>query len=85
MARKSPHIIPRGLTKRHAADYLGVSQTYFDKLLDAGTLQPPRVIGSVKRFDVRDLDDVFDALPYDQEEDDDDDGPNPLLSESLMS
>lgn len=53
----------RGLSRTEAAMYLGISGTTFDKLRDQGQIEPPRLIGGRKLWDIRDLDVAFDALP----------------------
>lgn len=53
----------RGLSRQEAAEYLGVSPTTFDAMRAAGQIEPPRIIGSRKLWDIRDLDMAFEALP----------------------
>jgi hypothetical protein len=53
----------RGLSRDEAAAYLGVSPSTFDTLRDAGKVEPPRLIGARKLWDIRELDLAFDALP----------------------
>jgi hypothetical protein len=43
--------------------YLGISGTTFDDLRRQGQIEPPRLIGGRKLWDIRDLDVAFDALP----------------------
>jgi hypothetical protein len=53
----------RGLSREEAAIYLGISGTTFDQMRDDGLIEPPRIIGGRKLWDIRDLDIAFDALP----------------------
>jgi predicted DNA-binding transcriptional regulator AlpA len=61
-------ILPRLLRRQHAAGYLGVSVTYFDRLVRDGTVPPPkRLAEGVRAWDRFDLDAVVDALESDGE------------------
>lgn len=60
---KSRTVPRRGLSRQEAAEYLGVSPTTFDTMRAAGQVEPPRLIGARKLWDIRDLDMAFDALP----------------------
>lgn len=53
----------RGLSRHEAATYLGVSVTLFDRLREGKQIAPPKIIGTRKLWDIRDLDMAFDALP----------------------
>jgi hypothetical protein len=53
----------RGMSRQDAAEYLGISTTKFDELRAAGQIEPPRLIGTRKLWDIRDLDMAFEALP----------------------
>jgi hypothetical protein len=48
--------------------YIGISAGKFDELRKAGTMPEPRLIGTRKIWDIRDLDRCFDALPYENEQ-----------------
>lgn len=60
---KSRPIPRRGLSREEAAIYLGVSAGKFDEMRSTGQIEPPRLIGARKLWDIRDLDMAFDALP----------------------
>jgi hypothetical protein len=51
------------LSRVEAAAYLGISPSKFDEMRRDGRVGPARLIDSRKVFDVRMLDDVFEALP----------------------
>jgi predicted DNA-binding transcriptional regulator AlpA len=56
----------RLLRRVAAAEYLSISPSFFDQLVKAGKVPPPRVIaGKVKAWDRKDLDGVADDSPYD--------------------
>jgi hypothetical protein len=59
------------LSRVEAAAYLGISPSKFDEMRRDGRVGPARLIDSRKVFDVRMLDDVFDALPLEDHESDD--------------
>jgi predicted DNA-binding transcriptional regulator AlpA len=54
---------PRGLARGEAATYVGVSSSFFDKLVEDGLMPTPKHIGSRRVWDRLELDDAFDALP----------------------
>lgn len=63
-ARTIERPIPRrGLSREEAAIYLGVSPSKFDELRKDGRVGPAKLIDSRKIWDVRDLDEAFDAFP----------------------
>jgi hypothetical protein len=66
--RRTP-IQPRGLCRVAAALYIGVSPTKFDGLVEDGRMPQPKRIDARKIWDVRQLDDAFEALPSDDYED----------------
>jgi hypothetical protein len=53
----------RGLSRDEAAIYLGISVGSFDQMREAALIDPPRIFGTRKLWDIRDLDLAFDALP----------------------
>jgi len=53
----------RGLSRVEAAIYLGVSPAKFDELRKDGRVGAAKLIDSRKVWDVRALDEAFDALP----------------------
>jgi hypothetical protein len=62
----------RGLSRVEAAMYLGISPSKFDGMRKDRRIGPAKVIDGRKVFDVRMLDEIFDALPdenHDEAED----------------
>jgi hypothetical protein len=53
----------RGLSHAEAAIYVGIGESKFDQLREAGLMPAPRRVGDRKLWDVRELDLAFDALP----------------------
>lgn len=53
----------RGLRRAEAATYVGVSPSKFDDLVDDRRMPAPRVLDGCMVWDVREIDDAFDALP----------------------
>jgi predicted DNA-binding transcriptional regulator AlpA len=62
-------IQPRGLSRVAAANYVGISPTTFDQLVKDGRMPPPKRINSRTIWDIRQLDEAFEALPSDKYED----------------
>jgi len=58
----------RGLSRVEAAQYVGISPSKFDELVEDGRMPRPRRIDKRKLWDVIELDLAFDALPRDDEE-----------------
>lgn len=56
-------LIPRGLSRREAAAYIGVSPTFFDLLVKDGRMPVPKRINTRTIWDRLTLDDAFEALP----------------------
>lgn len=67
-------LAPRGLKRHEAAAYIGVGVSKFDEMVRDGRMPQPRRIDARKVWDLRELDQHFDALPSDGEEQD---GDNP--------
>lgn len=55
----------RGLSMIEAAAYIGVGTTKFYDMVTAGEMPLPRLIGTRKVWDIRDLDRAFDELAHD--------------------
>jgi predicted DNA-binding transcriptional regulator AlpA len=55
-------IEPRGLSRVEAADYVGVSPSLFDAMVDDGRMPPPKRINARVVWDRFKLDEAFDAL-----------------------
>lgn len=56
-----------GLGRMEAAAAIGVSATFFDGMVEAGQMPPPRLIGDRRVWDVDDLRAAFKSLPRDGE------------------
>jgi excisionase family DNA binding protein len=63
---------PRGLSRKQAAEYIGVSPSHFDKLLHDGVMPPPKRLGGRVVWDRHQLDRAFNALDADSSWHDDD-------------
>jgi predicted DNA-binding transcriptional regulator AlpA len=61
----------RGLSRMAAAAYVGISPTTFDQLVKDGRMPPPKRINSRTVWDIRQLDEAFEALPSDDYEEHD--------------
>jgi len=46
-----------------AADYIGCSPRMFDNMVKSGSMPSPRLIGTKKVWDTRELDEFFENLP----------------------
>ncbi len=55
--------MPRGLNRREAAYYVGVSPSFFDILVKDGRMPTPKKVNSRVLSDSVTLDEAFDALP----------------------
>ena len=55
--------MPRGLSRREAAYYVGVSPSFFDILVKDGRMPAPKRINSRVLWDRVTLDEAFEALP----------------------
>ncbi len=65
--------VPRGLSRVHAAAYVGVSPSTFDKLVEAGQMPGPKRLRNRVIWDRHQIDIAFDALPGGQAEGEDED------------
>ena len=61
-------IVPRGLSRGEAAVYIGVGTSKFDEMVGDGRMPPPKRIDSRKVWDRRRLDEAFEALPGDDDQ-----------------
>jgi excisionase family DNA binding protein len=61
----------RGLSREEAASYLGISPSKFDELRKDGRVGAARLIDGRKVWDIRALDQAFDALPHEGDDTDD--------------
>ena len=68
-ARAVPPPARRGLSRVVAAGYVGVSPTKFDQLVEDGLMPKPKTIGRRRVWDLRAVDQAFDALPSEDDED----------------
>lgn len=70
MKREAPHtLLPRGLSRDEAAEYVGVGTTLFDEMVMDGRMPAPKEINSRRVWDRHKLDRYFDALPGGDDED----------------
>jgi len=58
-----PSLPPRGLSRAQAAAYIGVSPTLFDEMVADQRMPKPKMLNSRTVWDLRRLDEAFDALP----------------------
>ena len=64
MSNRIARAIPRrGLSRVEGAAYLGISPSKFDEMRKDGRIGPAKLIDGRKVFDIRMLDEAFDALP----------------------
>jgi hypothetical protein len=63
---------PRGLSREDAARWIGASPSKFDQMRKDGRIGPAKLIDGRKVWDVRALNDAFDALPSEAGKADDD-------------
>lgn len=66
MAKQSalpPSLPPRGLARAEAAEYIGVSPSLFDVMVDDGRMPKPKLINRRTVWDRLRLDAAFVALP----------------------
>jgi len=57
-----PSLVPRGLSRAQAAEYIGVGVTKFDEMVDDGRMPRPKRIDGRIVWDRIKLDEAFDAL-----------------------
>ncbi len=69
MVDRVADIAPRGLQLAQAARYIGIGVTKFNEMVADGRMPKARRIDARKVWDCRELDDAFDALPHDGEDD----------------
>jgi excisionase family DNA binding protein len=64
MKRDAPHtLLPRGLSREEAAEYIGVGASKFDQMVADGRMPQPKIIDARRVWDRHRLDSAFDALP----------------------
>ena len=56
---------PRGLSRTAAAEYIGISSSLFDEMVDDKRMPQARVINRRRVWDRHELDAAFDELPHD--------------------
>ncbi|MBB6251396.1 helix-turn-helix transcriptional regulator [Nitrospirillum iridis] len=54
---------PRGLSREQAAEYVGISATKFDQMIERGAMPRPKRIDGRRVWDLMALDAAFSALP----------------------
>jgi hypothetical protein len=62
--------LSRGLNRNGAAEYIGVSPSKFDQMVQDGRMPLPKKIDGRKVWDIRQLDSAFDKLPGGSDSDD---------------
>ena len=62
--------LPRGFSRAQAAEYVGVSVTTFDTMVEDGRMPQPKHIGARRVWDRNRIDQAFDAMPGDDHHDD---------------
>jgi len=60
--RRHRPIVPRGLSRIEAADYIGISPSKFDELVKDGRMPKAVEIDARRVWDRSDLDEAFDTL-----------------------
>jgi hypothetical protein len=71
-ARIAQPIPKRGFSRVEGAAYLGISPSKFDEMRKDGRIGPAKLIDGRKVFDIRMLDEAFDALPDEVNQTDED-------------
>jgi predicted DNA-binding transcriptional regulator AlpA len=59
-------VSPRGLSRVDAANYVGISPSIFDQMVKDGRMPAPKRVNARRIWDIRQLDDSFEALPADE-------------------
>jgi hypothetical protein len=67
-----PHVNRRGYSRIDASYYLGISPSKFDEMRKDGRIGRARMIDGRKVWDIRDLDEAFEALPFESSEETED-------------
>ncbi len=62
-----PNVAPRGLNRREAATYVGVSTGKFDEMVKDGRMPKPKRVDGRVIWDRLALDAAFDNLPSDHD------------------
>lgn len=62
-ARVQRYVPRRGLSRKEAAEYIGVSPSKLDELRKAGRIPPPKVLDGRLIFTTDRLDEFLDELP----------------------
>ncbi len=64
MKERRPHtLLPRGLSRTEAAEYIGVSASKFDEMVKDGRMPGPKAIDARRVWDRHQIDRHFDELP----------------------
>jgi predicted DNA-binding transcriptional regulator AlpA len=77
-ADRAATLLRRGLRRPEAATYIGVSPSKFDNLIKEGVMPKSFNMKGCVMWDIRDLDDAFDALKNNGDGRAITDQPNPL-------
>lgn len=68
LPRTHSGLVPRGMSRSAAAEYIGISATKFDELVGDGRMPKPKCIGSRKVWDRHAVDEAFAELPAEEDE-----------------
>lgn len=63
-ANKRSYLIPIGLSREDAAEYISVGTTLFDTMVEDGRMPAPRAINNRNVWDREEIEACFKALPY---------------------
>lgn len=63
---RRPLIPPRGLSRTEAASYIGVSPSIFDQMVKDGRMPSPKRVNARTIWDIRQVDNSFEARPTDE-------------------
>ena len=63
-----PSLPPRGLSREQAAEYVGVSESHFDTMVNEGLMPKPKRSGKRTIWDLLAVDQAFSRLPNEDEQ-----------------
>lgn len=59
-----PTLAPIGIDRIAAAEYVGISETLFDRMVAGGLMPQPRIVGRRLVWDVEELTRAFRQIPH---------------------